>query len=254
MAFENNILLIILTFLVSLSVSVLSGVSGGGGGFIMTPYLIFIGMSPAQSIATGKFGAIGSTLGSLTAFKGKGLVHKNIAYALTIITIIVSVIGALLIPQINPTLFQIVIGILLIVMIPTLFIKFKTPHYTTFGKKRMGILYSVYAIIAFLQATLASGIATFINLLFIYGFGLRPLEANATKRVVQSIQAVVVGLLTALQGLVYFWYAIASIIGASIGSFVGSKLAIKGGDKVVTFGLAVFMLGSGIYLIATSIR
>lgn len=253
MEFENNILLILITFLVTLGISILSGISGGGGGFIMTPYLIFIGMSPAQAIATGKFGAIGSTVGSLTAFKGKGLIHKKIIIPLVIITVIVSVIAALLIPHINSTLFQIVIGALLILMIPTLFLKFKPAHYSTVGKKHIGVLYSIYTLIAFLQAALASGIATFINLLFIYGFGLRPLEANATKRGVQAIQAVLVGFITALQGLVFIWYAVAAVVGSSIGSFIGSKLAIKGGDTTVKFGLAIFMLGSGIYLIITSI-
>ena len=219
----------------------------------MTPFLIFIGMTPAQAIATGKFGGIGSTFGSLTAFKGKGLVQKKIVYPLIAITIVASVVAALLIPRIDQVIFQIVIGILMIVMIPTLFINFKPTHYLQSSQKRMGVLYATYSVIVFFQATLASGIATFVNLLFIHGFGLRPLEANATKRAVQGIQSIVVGLLTALQGLVFLWYAIVAVLGAMIGSFIGSKIAIKGGDTVVKVALACFMFGSGIYLVMSSL-
>lgn len=81
-----------------------------------------IGFTPAQAVATGKMGSIGTTVGALTAFRGKGLVNKKLVWPLTIMTAIFACIAAWVIPQIDATLFQRLIAVLLIVMIPTLFI------------------------------------------------------------------------------------------------------------------------------------
>ncbi|MBX4188923.1 hypothetical protein KW792_02375, partial [Candidatus Saccharibacteria bacterium] len=54
-------------FAVVFGTSILSGMAGGGGGFIITPFLIAIGLTPQQSIATGKVGALGLDTGSLAA-------------------------------------------------------------------------------------------------------------------------------------------------------------------------------------------
>ncbi|MDB5161685.1 MAG: rane protein of unknown function [Candidatus Saccharibacteria bacterium] len=252
MAFETNIFLIIITFFVTFGASIVSGLSGAGGGFIITPFLIFIGMTPAQAVSTGKVGGVGSAIGALGAFRGKQLIHKKLVYPLMAITLVASVAAAFVIPHIDPTVFQVVIGVLLIVMIPSLFIKKESVHYSTRGNKFLGFLYAIYGVLAFLQATLGTGLATFITLLLMFGFGLRALEANATKRAVQIIQSLIVAGLTALQGLVLLWYAVANILGAILGSFVGSKLAIKGGDKVVKIFLAAFMLVSGVVLLITA--
>lgn len=41
-------LLFIATFLVAFISSILSGLAGGGGGFMMAPYWLIAGMTPAQ--------------------------------------------------------------------------------------------------------------------------------------------------------------------------------------------------------------
>jgi uncharacterized membrane protein YfcA len=137
MSLDTNLLLIIVTFFVALGTSILTGISGGGGGFIMTPYLILIGMSPAQAVATGKFGGVGTTFGAVSAFRGKGLVQKNLVWPLIAITVVTSVIAGFTIPRIEADFFQKTIGILLIVLVPTLFIKKQTSHFSTRGKRSL---------------------------------------------------------------------------------------------------------------------
>src|ERR1044071_5877293 len=97
---------ILLTFVVALVASILSGMSGGGGGFITMPYFLFIGMPPANALATAKMGGLGTTFGSLTAFRGKGLVHKGLVRWFMAITLVCALISAWLIPQIDPVLFR----------------------------------------------------------------------------------------------------------------------------------------------------
>ena len=111
------------TFLVGFLSSLLSGMSGGGGGFITIPYyLLIVGLPPASALATAKMGGIGTSIGGISAFKGKGLVHKGLVFKLMAITFVCSLISAWLIPRVDPALFQRLIGAFLIVLVPTLFI------------------------------------------------------------------------------------------------------------------------------------
>lgn len=41
--------------------AILSGIAGAGGGFVMTPFGIFLGLTPAQSVSTGKFSGLSIT-------------------------------------------------------------------------------------------------------------------------------------------------------------------------------------------------
>ncbi len=241
--------LVLLTFGLSLVTSIFSGMSGGGAGFILTPYYIFIGLAPAEAVATGKMGGLGVSTGSIIAFRGKGLVHKKYLVAFLAITITCAFISAWLIPKINPALFQQIIGWALILLTPTLFIK--KAGFQPGARSRTYIVlgFIAYTIISFAQTTVGGGIGTIIVLVLMFLFGLNALEANATKRVTQFSQALILFILLLFQGLVVLGHGIAALIGSMIGGHIGSKMAIKRGAEFVKIMLAVFMLASGAALL-----
>ncbi|HJQ09282.1 MAG TPA: sulfite exporter TauE/SafE family protein [Candidatus Saccharimonadales bacterium] len=243
--------LIILTFFVSLGASILSGISGGGG-FILTPYYIFIGLSPQQAVATGKVAGLGVAGGAFTAFKGKGLVHKRLLLPLIAITIGSSFLAAWLIPKVDAAIFQLIIGVLLIALIPTLFINKASLQPGARTGRWVFAGYAVYVVVSFVQAMFGAGLAVLLTLNLMLLFGLGALEANATKRVAQSVQSVLMFVLLLLQGLVVVGHGIATFAGSFLGSHIGSKLAIKRGDKFVKIALVVTMAISGIALIMTA--
>ena len=59
----------IATFFVAFISSILSGIAGGGGGFVMAPYWLISGMAPAQGATTGAFMATGMSISSVAAFE-----------------------------------------------------------------------------------------------------------------------------------------------------------------------------------------
>ena len=244
-----EIALIALTFVLSLGTSILSGMSGGGGGFIMTPYLIFIGLSPASALATVKFNSLGTTAGSIAAFKGKGLVRKNLLAPFLTITLICALISAWLIPQIDPGLFQKVIGVVLLLLIPTLFIKKASLQPGARSQKWLVGGFIAYTIFSFLQTLIGTGIGSILVVVLMLLFGLNALEASATKRITQLSQAVVLFVLLALQGLVVWTHGVAGFAGAVIGSHLGTRVALKRGVGFVKFMLAAAMAISGVALL-----
>jgi|SRR5688572_16153076 uncharacterized protein len=241
--------LVVLTFVVSLLAATMSGMSGGGGGFVIIPYYLFIGLPPANALATAKLGGIGTSFGSITAFRGKGLVHKDLVYKLMAITVVCSLIAAWLIPKIDPAIFQKIIGVALLLLIPTLFINKAAFQPGARSKRWVGVGFVVYTIFSFFQSVIGTGMGAILVLILMFLFGLGALESNATKRVAQSAQSVILFVLLAFQGLVFWAHGVAGLIGSIIGSHIGTHIAIKKGVKFVKVMLAVVMLTSGIALL-----
>lgn len=244
-------LLLPLTFVVSFLASIVSGMGGGGGGFVIIPYYIAIGLPPAHAVATAKLGGVGTAVGALTAFHGKGLIDRRYLVPFTAITLVCALVSAWLIPQIDAGVFQKVIGIVLLAMIPTLFIK-KAAFQP--GKRSRGWIiagFIGFTIFSFGQTLVGTGLGTMVVLVLMYLFGLDALRASATKRVTQAVQALVLVVLLTLQGLVMWTYAFVSLAGTILGTHIGSRIAIKRGSEFVKYMLAVVMLASGIALIVT---
>jgi len=241
--------LVALTFIIALLSSTISGMSGGGGGFITIPYFLFIGMTPAHALATSKLSGIGVSVGSLTAFKGKGLVHKRLVIPFMLITGVFAIISAWLIPRLDAALFQRMIAVVLIVLAPTLFIKKAALQPGPRSRPWIVLGFVAYAAFSFLQTLVGTGMGSILVLVLMFLFGLGALEANATKRVAQSVQSVILFVLLALQGLVMWWHGLAGLLGAVIGSHIGTHIALKKGATFVKIMLALVMVTSGIALL-----
>lgn len=238
-----------LTFVITLLAGVLSGMSGGGGGFIVMPYYLFIGMPPANALATSKFGSLGTAFGALTAFRGKGLVHKGLVYKFLAITALCALIAAWLVPKIDPTVFRQAIGIFLLVLVPTLFINKPAFQPGNRSKRWVVVGFVLYTIFSFLQTVIGTGMGSILVLILMFAFGLGALEANATKRVAQVAQAVILFVLLAFQGFVVWAHGLAALAGSTIGSLIGTHIAIKKGAQFVKIMLAIVMVTSGIALL-----
>lgn len=225
--------------------------AGGGGGFVIIPYYIAIGLPPASALATAKLGGIGTAIGSLTAFKGKGLIDRKYLVPFMAITFVCALVSAWLIPQIDSQLFQKIIGATLLVLTPTLFINRAAfqPGARTQGWIIAGFIAFVF--FSFAQTLIGTGLGTMVVLVLMFLFGMDALRASATKRVTQGVQAVVLFVLLAVQGLVVWAHAGAGLIGTMIGTHIGTRFAIKRGTHFVKFMLAVVMAVSGVILLTT---
>jgi uncharacterized membrane protein YfcA len=239
-------------FAVTFTASLLSGMVGGGGGFIITPFYILIGLTPQQSIATGKLGALGLDVGALAAFRGKIKAYRDFTLLLIAIALIVGLLSSYFIRNVKGEHLQLAMGVLNLFMVPFIFIK----HHNL--KSRKGhILFrllclSAIIIILLLQGTFSSGVGSLVNVFLIVFFGFSALEASLIKRKVSIALDVVVlaGLLGA--GLINYKYGLIGMVGGITGGFLGSRFALHEGEKFARYALAVFMVVSGIYLITTA--
>ena len=242
--------LILLTFVVALLSSILSGMAGVGGGLIMQPYWLLIGLSPAQAAANSSFMVFGIGGGALTAFRKTKYLpeNKKLVIILGIITVVASVIGALLIPHFEAQSFKPVIAVMTIAALPLLFIK-KKKLPSTKRTQRLGILLFSILIVAG-SITFSSTFWVLIAILLVRMFNLTILQNTVIRRIMGLIQAVVLFILLASIGNFVWPYAIEGIIGAIIGSYIGTRFAISKGEKFARYALAVAALISAIALLA----
>ena len=239
-------------FAVTFGASILSGMAGGGGGFIITPFLIAIGLTPQQSIATGKLGALGLDAGSIAAFRYQIVNHKRLAGWLVLISIAVGLVSSHAIRHIGNQHLQLVMGILNLAMVPLLFIK----HHELKSRRRhyffqvLGIITIVLAML--LGGIFSSGVGSLINVFLILFFGISALESNLIRRRASLVSdAVIIGGLLG-SGLINYEYGLIGMGAALSGGFIGAQFALKEGEQFARYALVVFMIISGIWLVAAA--
>lgn len=241
-------LLIFVTFCVAFLSSIVSGMSGGGGGFIMTPYYLLIGLTPQQIVGGASVASLGLGGSSLIAMRGKQLVNKRFLWPLAVLTVPATITAMLILPAVKNDGFEVVIGLLLIALSPTLFIKKQSLQPGKRSNKSILAGYGAYAVILF-ASSLGSGLATLLFLPLMFLMGLTALQANALRRVLMLIQAAVAFCIVLPQGYILWSYAIASLLGCYAGGFIGTKLALKKGDFFIKCALAAIMVISGLVLL-----
>lgn len=242
-------LLVPITFIVALLSSVLSGMAGVGGGLIMQPYWLLVGLSPAQAVANSSLMIFGISGGALAAFqKTKYLPgHKKLIILLAGITVVASVIGAIVLPHFETNSFKPILAGMTIVAVPLLFINtsklFSSKHRTQIGIALFGILIIASSI------TFSSTFWILIAIMFPTLFSLSVLQSTVIRRIMGLIQAIILFALLAIGGHFVWTYAVVGIIGAFIGSYIGTRVAITHGDTFARYALAAVALISAIALL-----
>jgi len=238
-----------ITFCVVLLSSILSGMSGGGGGFIMTPYFLLVGLTPQQNIAVGSVIGLGLSGGSLVAARRTSLLNRRIVYPLTLVTVAATIIATFVLPNVHAGAYEKFIGVFLLVMIPTLFIKKGLFLPGARSKHMMIIGYGLFTLLWFANAIFSAGFAALLFVPMLFCMGMTALEANVTKRIAALVQAVVLFAVLAPQGLIVWSFAAAGLVGAWIGGHIGTHIAIKNGEQFARYALAGLMVVSSILLL-----
>lgn len=229
--------------------AVLSGIAGGGGGFIMTPMLIFLGLSPAQAVATGKLGGFSMAIGSLVGMKSSRKLNKKILISGILLSILGGLLASKLIVSIDENVYGNILGIALILLAPIMYVK-KIGHQEKViskNKQIFGYLGLFFAL--FLQGTLSGGMGIFVGVALMSGLGLDAIQSNIIKRITQLVLNSVIVLSLIGSGLIQWDVAVVMIVVNLLGSAVGGRIAINKGASFVSSVIAGLALVSGIALI-----
>jgi len=236
---------------VSFVASLMSGVSGGGGGFITTPALILLGLTPAQAVSSGKFAGLSVAIGSLSGMRAVNS-RKLWRRALPIILLALGI--GILVPfaivNLDSEVYKRILGIILLLMIPVLIIRKVGFREQSTSKLKTSIGTALLVVALWLQGVFSGGMGTLVNVILMGMMGMTPLEANITKRYSQLVlnTAVVLGVLWT--GLIVWPVVAVAVCTSLLGSYLGARLAVKKGNRfvMVTFMAAMFVSGVALLL------
>jgi len=114
---------LVITFAVGLVASIISGIAGGGAGFILIPFLIILGLDPKIAAATTTLGAIGLGIGTLSRFfRSREYIWRHVA-PFTIISLASGVGGAYLLILIPTEYVSLVVGLIILLFLPLFLLK-----------------------------------------------------------------------------------------------------------------------------------
>lgn len=239
----------------SVVMSIFSGIAGAGGGFIMTPLSILLGLTPAQAVSSGKFNGLAVTIGSLGGLKiNRSKIHKKPVIVITILALLVGLLVPYFIKIFDSTWYQICLGIIILLLIPVMLYKKVglQPRQTTPVQKGIGGV--LLTVSLFLQGLFSGGLGALVNVVLMGFLGMTATEANITKRLSQLVLNTVIILGVLGSGLIYWPIVLVGMFTATLGGYIGGHLALKKGDHFIMTVMVVLMALSALLLIVDALR
>jgi uncharacterized membrane protein YfcA len=252
--------------LFGLGVGLLVGITGMGGGSLMTPLLILvIGVKPVVAVGTDlAYGAVTKTLGGWRHFR-KGTVFPRLAFWLAVGSCPAALVGVWVLDKLHHALgddfdtFMLVAigGALLItgalVLLRALAISDASARER--GAFRMQTRHKVAAValgasVGFVLGITSAGSGTLIGIGLILGFRLSPHRVVGTDVAHAAVLLWVAAIAHIVSGNVDFGLAGTILIGSLPGVWIGTNLATRMPKDALRAALGVVLLASSLALLS----
>jgi uncharacterized protein len=252
--------------LFGLGVGLLVGITGMGGGSLMTPLLILvIGTKPVVAVGTDlAYGAVTKTLGGWRHFR-KGTVFPRLAFWLAIGSCPAALIGVWVLDRLHEsigedfdTFMLVAIGATLLltgglVLLRALAIADQSARER--GAFRMQTRHKVAAValgasVGFVLGITSAGSGTLIGIGLILGFRLSPHRVVGTDVAHAAVLLWVAAAAHVVAGNVDYGLAGTILIGSLPGVWIGTNLATKLPKNALRAALGVVLLTSGLALLS----
>jgi len=234
--------------------SILSGIAGAGGGLVMTPLSIFLGMPPASAVASGKFNGIALTIGSLTELRHYHTrATKRRIIAIMLLALVIGLGVPVVIKSFDSRYYRLALGTILLIILPLLY--YRRVGMRAFDptplQKVLGVIFLPTSFI--IEGIFSSGAGVITSVVLTGLFGQTTTEAQITRRWEQITLNVAIVLSLLTSGLIFWSLAIVGAVSSLLGSMIGARLAIKEGDIFATHVLLGLTAVSAVAIIISSL-
>ncbi len=219
----NLLIIFVVTFVVRIMT-----VMFGGGGMVLIPLLIFMGLTPSQAIATNRFGAQAMQITLIKFHQHKQVKWKIAAYFIAP-SLIGGIIGAMGVVYVDQELFRRLLGFIILISLPLFLLKkniglkeFKLTKFRLYMGMPIALLMGV------LGGMFAS---TGIWFTYLYLFaGLTVLQSAGTRKITGTVIGVSTTIIFIFAGLVNWTVAIVMMVASGLGGWIGADIGIKLGN------------------------
>jgi len=229
LAYDDSTVYIIL-FLVAFIASAIDAIAGGGG-LLVVPTMLVLGLNPLTALGTNKLqSCFGTATSSFNYYKNNLLKENNIKL-LFLLSFFGSCAGTILVSQLSNEILNNIIPILLISA--ALFL-ISNKNRNKKGSNLLSVLFIPFILlIGFYDGFFGPGTGTFFVLTFLILRQRSLMEATAATKILNFSSNFASFLVFSFNGYVIWQLGLIMAIAQILGANLGSKLAIKNGDKFV---------------------
>ncbi|PBF00216.1 hypothetical protein BGU36_13855 [Clostridioides difficile] len=225
----------------------------GGGGLISMPVLMAIGVPVHLAIGTNKFAASAGCISSAYRYAKSGKINNNLLKKLVPFTIAGSILGVRCVLSISEDILNVLVVVMILIVAIYTFVSKnlgQEDNFESINKKnlRLGMLMAL--IMGFYDGFFGPGTGTFLTFGFIKIYGYYFLHASANTKILNLTSNITSLLLFMINGQVDYKIAIVFALVMIMGAYVGAKVAIKKGSKMIKpifLVMALFMVVKLVY-------
>lgn len=209
----------------------------GGGGLISIPAYLLAGLPPHLAMGTNKLSAaMGTTAATVRYFRG-GRVLLSAALVAATLALPGATLGTLLLNRMQSDHVRTLLMIALPVVAAVMLLRKGrfSPLLTLPQKWRLPVCGAIGFVIGFYDGLVGPGTGTFLILLFTLFVGMDAVTASGSAKIV-NLASNVASLVTQIRaGNVYFPLALLAGCCTLCGGWLGARLALRGGEKIIRY-------------------
>ncbi len=206
----------------------------GGGGLITIPALLMTGMPPAMALGTNKLQACGGSFSASLYFIRKKAVDFKSVWFIVLMTFIGSVIGTILVQQINGDVIKKMLPFLVLAI--GLYFLFTPKIGENDAKQRVS--YVIYALtagttIGFYDGFFGPGTGSILTLAGVTLLGFNIAKATAHAKVFNFTSNIASLIAFLIGGHIAWTIGLIMLAGQIIGAYFGAKMVLGNGKKYI---------------------
>jgi len=215
--------------------------------------MLMLGIPPHLALAVLNAGTPGAAVGSFPNYYRAGKVLWRVSFILAGLSLVGVTVGTSIVIRIESDVLHKIIGLSLMAMVPLLLInrELGVKHLQVSKKKRI-LGYIFYSIMCIGGGILAVGAGIVFVQIYMFFFGLTVLETKGTATMPGVVGSIAGTVVFAISGIFNWHYVAAFFPGMMLGAWLGSKTALRLGDKKLKYLIIALVAAIGLYLFLRS--
>ena len=227
-------------------------VVGGGGGILLIPGLMVVGLPGPTAVATSRLGALGLGLAGTVRFQQAGMFPGRSAWPILATTSAGAAAGAVLLLRADPQGFERVFALLTILLGPYLAFRKQAapqPADTPDSRRRRLVGYPLAFAIGVYAAVFGAAWAIFFITVMVGVFGRSLMQSAALRAFAGLGVGLVSSAVFGLGGAIDAAPAAVTFLAMAAGSYLGASFSLKRGEGYARYVTAIVAVVAGLKLL-----
>lgn len=226
------------------SVAGIINVNAGGGSSLTLPALIFLGLDGAAANGTNRIGLLMQNILAISSFKQQKFAEFKTSLIIALFTLPGAVAGAFVAVHISNEWFQRILSIVMIGIVCTMFLPRprERDHASDENHRSHFWIYPAMLGIGFYGGFIQMGVGFLLMASLYHILQISLVRVNMHKVFIVFIYTIPAIAVFALTDNINWLYGLILAGGMGLGAWFGARIAVKGGDKVIRYILAIAIL------------